>query len=450
VNVKEDIDTLSALEELQSRIAILQDEVAKLTREKSDLETLVEMLNSYSDGVAENLLEEVETTRRESVERFEIMTNTVPVPIVVSRLSDDLIVYVNRAAGELSGVTQGKLNGRQIKNFYNDPSSRTAILAEVENQGYVNGWELQGRQENGSEFWSALSIRPLKFNGEPCLLEAYHDLTAQKRAQKLLAERTAELDRTNHILKQLDKTKSKFIDVAAHELRTPLTLMLGYAQLLKDYFNASQDPYIQQTVNGIITGAQRLHGIVNEMLDVSKLDNQLVQVFKAETRLSDLIEGLYKSLSDDIKSRELTLEVTGLAELPSIYADKELIYKVFYNLLVNAIKYTPNGGRIGIQGQVELHPEPYVEIVISDTGIGIDPLQHERIFDKFSAQGEVALHSSGRTKFKGGGPGLGLAIVRGIVLIHGGKIWVESPGHDETTCPGSRFYVQLPIGTKES
>jgi signal transduction histidine kinase len=87
-----------------------------------------------------------------------------------------------------------------------------------------------------------------------------------------------------------------------------------------------------------------------------------------------------------------------------------------------------------------------VEVVVSDTGIGIDPEDQDLIFEKFHQLGNLDFHSSGRTKFKGGGPGLGLAIARGIVLAHGGRIWVESEGRDEARCPGSRFYVRLPIG----
>jgi signal transduction histidine kinase len=87
-----------------------------------------------------------------------------------------------------------------------------------------------------------------------------------------------------------------------------------------------------------------------------------------------------------------------------------------------------------------------VEIAVRDTGIGIDPALHHLIFEKFNQTGDVLLHSSGKTKFKGGGPGLGLAIARGIVEAHGGRIWVESLGHDEQTNPGSTFFVSLPTG----
>jgi hypothetical protein len=90
-------------------------------------------------------------------------------------------------------------------------------------------------------------------------------------------------------------------------------------------------------------------------------------------------------------------------------------------------------------------PEGGVEIVVSDTGIGIAPDVQDLIFTKFYQTGKLNLHSSGKTKFKGGGQGLGLAIAKGIVDAHGGKIWVESPGYNEQTCPGSRFHVVLPI-----
>jgi signal transduction histidine kinase len=126
------------------------------------------------------------------------------------------------------------------------------------------------------------------------------------------------------------------------------------------------------------------------------------------------------------------------------------LQKVFYHLLINAIKYTPDGGKITISGrQAEPNasdlPRGGVEIIVSDTGIGIDSRFHELIFAKFYQTGELELHSSGKTKFKGGGPGLGLAIARGIVEAHHGRIWVESPGYDEVKCPGSQFHVILPL-----
>jgi len=138
--------------------------------------------------------------------------------------------------------------------------------------------------------------------------------------------------------------------------------------------------------------------------------------------------------------------------LPVIQTDPDQLYKVFYHLIINAIKYTPDGGRISVHGHLVETGEGLneIEIVVSDTGIGIDPAHHELIFEKFYQTGEVYMHSSGKTKFKGGGPGLGLAIARGIVEAHQGRIWVESLGHDETNCPGSKFFVRIPVRVKEN
>ena len=136
-----------------------------------------------------------------------------------------------------------------------------------------------------------------------------------------------------------------------------------------------------------------------------------------------------------------------MRDLPDIEADAGTLEKVFYHLIINAVKYTPDGGRIQIEGRPLTEPDqsPAVEISIADEGVGIAPDVQELIFEKFYQTGEVMLHSSGKTTFKGGGSGLGLAIARGIIGAHNGRIWVESPGHDEQTCPGSTFHLVLPV-----
>jgi signal transduction histidine kinase len=115
-------------------------------------------------------------------------------------------------------------------------------------------------------------------------------------------------------------------------------------------------------------------------------------------------------------------------------------------VIVNAIKFTPDGGTIHVSAaSVKGERGDACEIRIRDTGIGINDADREMIFEKLYQVGKVELHSSGRTKFKGGGPGLGLAIAAGIVKAHQGKIWVESPGYDEEKLPGSTFFVQIPL-----
>lgn len=123
-------------------------------------------------------------------------------------------------------------------------------------------------------------------------------------------------------------------------------------------------------------------------------------------------------------------------------ADEERLDQAFQNILTNAIKYTPDGGRISVDGR--LLPG-FVEIKVSDTGIGINAVDHDIIFEKFGRLGKVALHSSSKTNYKGGGPGLGLPITKGIIEAHGGTIWVESEGYDEVELPGTTFHILLPL-----
>lgn len=250
-------------------------------------------------------------------------------------------------------------------------------------------------------------------------------------------------------LERLDQTKADFITVAAHELRTPLTILRGYSQILmKDPGICASTMHLDM-VRNIVHGASRLHEIVESMIDMAKVDGRALQLFLEPIELFALLQRVTPQFADALQERHLTLTIAPMVGVPKLSGDVDGLKTVFYHLLINAIKYTPDGGWITVSAQAlpagEDWPDGAVEIVVADTGIGIDPHYHELIFTKFFQMGEVALHSSGRTKFKGGGPGLGLAIVKGIVASHHGKVWVESPGYDEEKCPGSRFHIVLPL-----
>jgi signal transduction histidine kinase len=272
--------------------------------------------------------------------------------------------------------------------------------------------------------------------------------------EQLVAGRTEELKKAYAKLEKIDQTKTSFISVAAHELRTPLTLIKGYASLLKTMVQENQDA--DELVDGIMNGEKRLLDVVNSMIDVSKIDNQSLTVRKSPVSVWIILKIIRSEFEVALQERNIHMDVMNLENLPVIQADTELISKLFRQLIGNAIKYTPNGGTINVEGQPSIlmgapaAPETggddnAVEILIRDTGIGIDPENLELIFDKFYQTGPVELHSSGKTKFKGGGSGLGLSIAKGIVQAHNGSIWVESPGHDEVNFPGSCFHVMLPI-----
>ena len=260
-----------------------------------------------------------------------------------------------------------------------------------------------------------------------------------------LQQRTNELEKTNQILEQMDRTKIRFIQVSAHELRTPLTLVQGYAQMVQ--MKAKGNPDFEKYANGIVDGTTRMVDVIDNLLDASRIDSNLLEVMKTELEIETLIQKAQKAFQDSLQERNITLTTNGISDLPVINADKELLYKVFYHVIMNAIKYTPDGGAIMINSRTvkDNNGNNEVEISIKDTGIGIDLQYQELVFEKFYQTGEVLLHSSGKTKFKGGGPGLGLAISRGIMQAHRGRIWIESPGHDETTNPGTTVFIRVPV-----
>lgn len=258
-----------------------------------------------------------------------------------------------------------------------------------------------------------------------------------------LQERTVELEEKNETLRKMDKTKTNFIQISAHELRTPLTLIMGYSQMLAQ--DLKENPTMQALAQGILDGAERMNDVVDSMTDVSRIDSNALVLRKTTMELGPIIRRVQREFESAFKERNIHFTTEGLQKLPPITADPDMLQKVFYHLVMNAIKFTPDGGNVKVMGQFVNGAEPpQLEVTVCDTGIGVDPGMHELIFQKFQQTGEVLMHSSGKTKFKGGGPGLGLAIARGIVQAHGGRIWVESPGHDEEKFPGSKFTISLP------
>ncbi len=244
-------------------------------------------------------------------------------------------------------------------------------------------------------------------------------------------------------LERLDRAKSDFLSIASHELRTPLTQIRGYTDVLNEL--ARSDTLTQEQIaritENISRPVRRLERIINAMMDASMLETGMSFHF-TPTTLAGVIRTAVELWQDALQERRLTLTTRGLDSIPLIRADMERLVQAFSNLISNAIKFTPDGGRITI----EAHPldEEHFEVTVADTGIGISKLDQELIFEKFYRVGSIDLHSSGEYKFKGGGPGLGLSIARGVIEGHGGCIWVESEGYDEERCPGSTFHVVLP------
>ena len=275
------------------------------------------------------------------------------------------------------------------------------------------------------------------------------DKAARLEMENRVAYFANEIASVQQKLERLDRSKSNFISVAAHELKTPLTLIEGYTSMMRDASaspdtNNNMDPLL----HGVRTGIERLRQIVDDMIDVSLIDNNMLSLNSQPLWLNHILELLQKNLDGIMRERRLKLEIRKFPGGQEwLYADPERLYQAFQNLLTNAIKYTPDGGSITVNGRTL---PGFVEVTIADSGIGISPEDQASIFEKFGQLGRADLHSSSKVKFKGGGPGLGLSITRGIIEAHGGTIWVESEGCDEEKCPGSTFHVLLPIRTESS
>lgn len=275
-----------------------------------------------------------------------------------------------------------------------------------------------------------------------------------------LEKKVQELTKVNEDLAHTDKMKSRFISLAAHELRTPLTTIHGYLSLLTAPHSnvmAHADENTVEILEGLGTGVDRLRGIVQDMLDVTRIEAGTLQLKHAPIGLALLFEKINKDFKNVVARRHQTLRVTNTDHIPTMWADGERITQILRNLVSNAVKYTPDGGVIELSAELvggrrlaspdgNSGPNQFVKIIVSDTGIGIAPENQERIFQNFYEVRDIELHSTSKGEFMGGGTGLGLAIARGVAEAHGGSLWVESEGHDSQRCPGSKFHLILPLG----
>lgn len=253
-----------------------------------------------------------------------------------------------------------------------------------------------------------------------------------------------ELENVNHSLKRLDTMKDTFIQVTAHELRTPLTLVYGYSRLLEDNPHLRQlagyDANLRMLLDGMTAAIYRMQGIVNEILTVSRIITNKIELSIGPTELSKVVERAIDYYHDALHERQITLHFPRAEFAVRIPADWELLELAIRNLISNAIKYTPDGGEIFLKAWRDGDKFMFS---VRDTGIGINKPDQHLIFQRFATIHDPQLHSTSKTAFRGGGIGLGLAVCKGIIEAHGGQITVKSEGCDPERMPGSEFTVQL-------
>ncbi|HEY6873517.1 MAG TPA: ATP-binding protein [Geobacteraceae bacterium] len=370
------------------------------------------------------------------------------------------IMIVNKMAEEFFGYSAQEIVGL--------PLTKLLLLLNVEHiprlhkvfsdalQGIHVVEEMQFINKEGLMVLGRIYASSIKSSGEKLVQAIFRDMTREKEILKNLEQSAADLARLN-------KMKDSFLGLASHELKTPLTVIMGYAELIATDMGDKVDKTVLEMVQNISNAAVRLDNIVKDMVDVSMIDEKKLQLKLTDVSLNRLVEDSVNELRFFFSMRKQELAINLDESIPAIKGDSLRLMQLLSNILGNAIKFTPDGGKITISTGVKYllrsrqsdQQQPmvnigkdrhlHVEVVISDTGIGIDRDDQLRIFDKFYEVGNIEEHSTGKTAFKAKGAGLGLAIAKGIVEMHGGEIWVESQGYDAVRYPGSTFHVLLPL-----
>lgn len=263
-------------------------------------------------------------------------------------------------------------------------------------------------------------------------------------------EASALLDTASHAYNQ-QKTpanskrsiESTFLSVAGHELKTPLTVIEGYTNMLRLEQSQQQNARLAAIGQGMMAGVVRMRELIEDLIDASLIESGLLRLDMQPVWLHHLLRIAYTELQSVLgqRNQSLIIEFDTIPTEPTV-GNPDYLLKALTKVLSNAIKYTPDEGQIVVKGR---GLKGFVDILVKDTGVGIDPGNLEYIFDSFSSLGDVAHHSSSKTNYKGGGPGLGLFIAKGILEAHQGMIWADSAGYDETGLPGSCFHIILPM-----
>ena len=271
---------------------------------------------------------------------------------------------------------------------------------------------------------------------DPAEIELKHGKIFLATASSVFAEerpigRVCILRDVTHF-KELDTLKSEFVSTVSHDLRSPLTLIRGYATMMEiaGDINEQQQGYIGK----IITGVENMSRLVNNLLDLGRIELG-VGLDLAKIPVLDILDRVISALQLHAREKNIDFSLETAPDLPPIIeADQDLLHQAVYNLVENAIKYTPEGKRVSVRAHASAED---IFFEISDSGIGISEKDQEHLFEKF-------FRSANREARAQTGTGLGLAIVRSIAEQHGGRIWVESQIEK-----GSTFHLQVPITQPE-
>ncbi len=393
--------------------------------------------------VEEELLQamtEQKETRAElhAERRFRELLEAAPDAIIeVDR--EGRILLLNLVTEKMFGYTREELLGQPVEILVPDAlrgdhaQHRADYWAHPVTRPMGSALQLHGRRKDGFSIPVEISLSPVKSEEGFRVTAVIRDISERRQTEDRLREMqqtyTRELESRNREVERANQLKSEFLASMSHELRTPLHTIIGFAELLAEELEGPLNEKQQRFMNHIHTDSIHLLALINDILDISKIESGRLGLRRETFDMAAALEEILSSIRSQASAKSIVIE-TSLSIPPTMFADRLRVKQVLFNLLSNALKFTPAGGRIRIEAALR---DALIEISVTDTGIGIAKEQHEAVFDKFYQVGST-------TKGVREGTGLGLAITKALVEEHGGSIWLESePGK------GSRFTFTIPL-----
>jgi PAS domain S-box-containing protein len=389
-----------------------------------------------------------------------LMTRIVeltPISVVVTSM-DGKIQFVNSCAEHVLKYDRDKMQGTPFAKYFSETGGYTSY-------GEMHGLLLLEKScdkrasmvcKDGNDIICVVNAFYVANNQAlpDVLVWVFRDITGELTTAKEIEKQNVEMAKMNSELilsvtelKRVSELKSNFLSIASHELKTPLTSIKGYSDIIIDTMKDKMEANIYRMVESINRAADRLHRVVNNILDVTRIEQKKLRLKPEFFDLGAVAAECLDELSHFSTNRKIRFNCVFNEGLPKFFGDKMRIQQVFTNLFSNALKYSPDNSVVEVT--LSREDEDNFHFVIKDFGIGIDKAEQKKIFDPFYEVGSTNRHSSDFSKFMGGGTGLGLSIVKGIVERHGGRIWVESEGAKvDDRFPGSEFHIVLPIEAK--
>ena len=370
---------------------------------------------------------ETETELRESEERYRKLLSLTPDAIYVH--VESIVVLVNEAAVEMFGAEDEKdLIGRSVyelvhKDFHsNVKNNLTAMFSDgIETLRF----EHRRTRLDGSEFWANTSATPLTWQGGKGSLVIVRDITQERNANQRLVK-------AMEVAEVANKSKSEFLANMSHELRTPLNAIIGFSEIMQSemFGPIGADRYREYSFNIHESGMLLLH-VINDILDLSKVEAGKMQPNLAEIVVADVVAASMRMFNRSAVTAGVTIESRMPADLPRVWADERMVKQMLMNLVSNAVKFTPSGGRIRVKARQQ-GPD-FIEISVIDNGIGISGEDLTHVMEPFYQSGQV-------TADRVQGTGLGLPLVSSFAELHGGDFRLGSrPGL------GTRAVITLPV-----